>query len=142
MHQRLRGKKCQPFNSDTKVRVRLPDQVRFYYPDLQVVCNPNSDDETFQDRPVVIVEVLSPSTQRIDEAEKRDAYLTIPSLEVYLMVDSSMPAAVVYRRTDTGFKHEAYNGLSGSIALDCIGAELPLSDLYEGLNLPSLELVE
>lgn len=81
---RLRGQPCQPCNSDTKIRVRLPTQTRFYYPDASVVCQPNSDDESFQDHPAVIAEVLSKKTRRIDEVEKKDAYLTIPSLGVYL----------------------------------------------------------
>src|SRR5688572_17437832 len=64
---RLRGKPCQAYNSDTKVRVRMPMHTRFYYPDGMVVCESNPDDDEFQDRPVVIAEVLSPSTRRIDE---------------------------------------------------------------------------
>src|ERR1700730_3638637 len=69
---RLRGKKCQPFNSDTKIRVRLPAHVRFYYPDALVVCRPNSPNESFQDELAVVVEVLSKRTRRIDEGEKKD----------------------------------------------------------------------
>src|SRR4028118_549202 len=61
LHARLRGKPCRPYNSDTKVRIRLPNQLRFYYPDVQVTCHPNPPDDTFQDRPVVIVEVISES---------------------------------------------------------------------------------
>src|SRR5438067_643283 len=83
---RLRGRLCRAFNSDTKVRVRLPAHVRFYYPEVSVVCRPNSPTESFQDEPAVIIEVLSRATRRIDEGEKKDAYLTIPSLSVYLLV--------------------------------------------------------
>ena len=62
----LRGKTCQPFNSDTKVRIDYPDHVRFYYPDAMVVCQPNPASDHFQDRPVVVIEVLSDSTRRTD----------------------------------------------------------------------------
>src|SRR5262245_31301718 len=48
LHARLGGKPCEPFNSDTKVRVRLPHQTRFYYPDAMVVCDSNPDDASFQ----------------------------------------------------------------------------------------------
>src|SRR6185503_10338370 len=58
---RLRGRRCRPFNSDTKIRVRLPNQTRFYYPDASVVCRPNPPDDSFQDEPAVIVEVVSPA---------------------------------------------------------------------------------
>jgi Uma2 family endonuclease len=70
--------KCRPFNSDTKIRVRLPTHLRFYYSDASVVCRPNAPDDSFQDEPAVIVEVMSDATRRIDEGEKKDAYLTIP----------------------------------------------------------------
>src|SRR5439155_3181988 len=76
---RLRGKRCRPFNSDTKVRVRLPTHVRFYYPELSVVCRANPPTDSFQDDPAVLFEVLYRSTRRIKEVEKKDAYLTIPS---------------------------------------------------------------
>src|SRR5713226_10746586 len=75
MGARLRGNKCRPLNSDTKVRIRFPTHVRFYYPDASVVCVPNPPNELFQDNPAVIAEVLSRSTRRIDEGEKKDAYL-------------------------------------------------------------------
>src|SRR5437899_11970196 len=39
---RLRNQRCRPYNSDTKIRVRLPTHVRFYYPDVSVICRPNS----------------------------------------------------------------------------------------------------
>ena len=41
LHGQLRGKSCQPFNSDTKVRIEFPDHTRFYYPDAMVVCDSN-----------------------------------------------------------------------------------------------------
>lgn len=131
---RLRTKSCQPFNSDTKVRVRMPTHTRFYYPDGMVVCQPNPDDDEFQDQPVVIAEVLSPSTRRIDEGEKREAYLTIPSLDAYLLIECVRPRVVVHRRTSAGFVLEAYEGLDAVIPLDTIGAELPLAELYERVD--------
>ena len=86
LHARLRGRPCRPYNSDTKVRLRLGSQIRYDYPDASVVCRPNPPEDSFYDEPVVIVEVLSPSTRRIDMTEKQEAYLTIPSLLVYLLV--------------------------------------------------------
>src|SRR5580765_8450054 len=57
LHARLRGQPCQPFNSDTKIRIRLPTQTRFYYPDVSVICRSNPDTDSYQDEPAVIVEV-------------------------------------------------------------------------------------
>ena len=90
---RLRGKSCQVFGPDTKIHVRLSNHVRFYYPDLSIVCRPNSQRDSFQDEPAVVIEILSKSTRRIDEGEKKDAYLTIPSLDAYVLVEQEMPAS-------------------------------------------------
>ena len=79
LSNRLRGKRCRPFNSDTKIRIRRAKLRRFYYPDASVVYRPNPQDDSFQDEPVVIFEVLSRKTRRQEEGEKKDAYLTIPS---------------------------------------------------------------
>ncbi len=131
---RLRGRKCRPFNSDTKIRVHLPTHWRFYYPDASVVCQPNPPDDSFQDEPAVIVEVLSRSTRRTDEGEKKDAYLTIPSLAVYLLVEQDSAAVVAFRRTQNGFVREVYEGHTATIPLAEIEAELPLAEIYEGVE--------
>ena len=131
LHARLRGKFCEPFNSDTKIRVKLPTHVRFYYPDVSVICESNPPDHSFQDRPVVIVEVLSHKTRRIDQGEKKDAYLTIPTLQVYLLIEQAYPAAIVFRRTDQGFIQEIYTDLTAVIPLSEIEAELGLAEIYE-----------
>ncbi len=131
---RLRGKPCQSFNSGTKVRVKLPMHVRFYYPDVLVVCDRNPSADTFQDRPVVIVEVLSRSTRRDDQTEKKEAYLTIPTLHAYLLVEQDVPSIAVYRRTDHGFVYESYTELGATILLPEIEARLPLAEVYERIE--------
>ena len=90
----------------------------------------------------MIVEVLSASTRRTDEGEKRDAYFTIPTLEAYLLVDSTNKAIVVYQRGEQGFKREVYIGDEGSVPLPCLNFDLPISEIYEGVQLPSLGVVE
>ncbi len=152
LHQHLRGKPCQPYSSDTKIRIHLPipsplspaagergrgegaTHVRFYYPDASVVCRPNPQTDSFQDEPAVLFEVLSRGTRRIDEGEKRDAYLTIPSLRVYVLVEQEMPAVLVYRRTEQGFVREVYEGLDAVLPLQDIGTSLPLAEMYERVD--------
>ncbi len=134
---RLRGKRCRVFSSDAKVRIELADHTRFYYPDAQVVCAANAGTERFQERPAVVVEVLSESTRRTDLGEKRDAYLAIPSLKALIFVESDRLTAIVYRRrAEGGFTVEEYAGRQGSIDLPEIEAALPLSELYEGIVFP------
>lgn len=132
---RLRGRNCRAFNSDTKIRVRLPFQVRFYYPDASVICRPNPQLDSFQDEPTVVVEVLSRRTRRIDEGEKKDAYLTIPSLGVYLLIEQDAPEVVLFRRTEHGFVREGYEGLDAVLPLSEIEIDLPLAEIYEGAAL-------
>lgn len=130
----LRGKPCRPYGSDTKVRIRLPNQTRFYYPDALVVCQLNAAQDPFQDSPTVIAEVLSLSTRRVDSHEKLDAYLTIPSLSVYLLVEQDEVGVVAYRRTEQGFVREVYGELGNVIRLPEIGAEISLNDIYDGIE--------
>ncbi len=133
----LRGKPCQPFNSDTKVRIELPDQIRFYYPDAMVVCHPNPLADTYQEHPVVVIEVLSDSTRRTDMGEKRDAYLAIPSLKVLLLVEpDASSVTVLRRRTEGGFATELHSGMEAVIPLPEIGAELEMAALYDRAGIP------
>lgn len=128
----LRGKPCRPFNSDTKIRIEFHDQTRFYYPDAMVVCLPNPPTDHFQDHPVIVIEVLSDSTRRTDQGEKRDAYLTIPSLKVLLLVEPETPQVILHRRKpEGGFALEHHTGLDAIIPLPEIEANLPLAELYE-----------
>jgi Uma2 family endonuclease len=133
----LRGTGCRPFNSDTKVRIRFPDHTRFYYPDGMVVCHQNAPTEVFQDSPIVIIEVISPSTRRTDQEEKRAAYLTIPTLCAYIVLEQHQPTATVWRRKSDGFTLERYAGAAATISLPEIKAELELHELYRGLELGS-----
>lgn len=134
---RFRGKSCQPFNSDTKVRITFPDHTRFYYPDAMVVCRLNSDTDHFQDHPVLIVEVLSDSTRRADLTEKRDAYMTMSSLKVLIFVEPDEALVLIYRRSTPqgGFAVEEYAGSDAVIPLPEMDAEIPLAELYERVGL-------
>jgi Uma2 family endonuclease len=134
LHARLRGRRCRAFNSDTKIRIRLPTEVRFYYPDTSVICRPNPPDDSFQDEPAVVAEVLSRRTRRIDEGEKKDAYLRIPSLAVYVLIEQETAAVVAFRRTERGFVREVYEGLGAVLPLAEIEAELPLAEVYEAVE--------
>ncbi len=131
---RLRGRPCRPFNSDTKVRVRLPFQVRFYYPDVSVTCRPNAQSDSYQDEPAVVVEVVSAATRRIDEGEKCLAYATIPSLAVYLLVEQDSAQVVALRRVDGVFVREVHAGLGAAVPLSEIGCDLPLAEVYDGVE--------
>ena len=130
----LRGRPCRAYNSDTKIRIRLPGQTRFYYPDASVICRENSQLDTYQDEPVLVVEVLSSSTRRIDLSEKKDAYLSIPSLCLYIVCETGGRSVTAWRRTEDGFLQESWQQPEAQIPLPELGIVLNVADLYEGVE--------
>jgi len=130
----LQGKPCQAFNSDTKVKIERGVSTWFYYPDALVVCDENSQDDSYQQTPVLVVEVLSKSTRAVDLDEKLTNYLSIPSLQYCLLLEQVKPRAILMRRTGDGFLRQSYEGLDAIIALDAIHCELRLSDLYDRVD--------
>ena len=131
---KLRNKPCRPFDADMKVRIRYVGRTHFYYPDLQVVCQSNDPSSVYQDLPVLIIEVLSPSTRNYDLHEKMEAYLTIPSLECYIVLEQHQPLATVLRRTQHGFVRETVQGTESTIELPFLGCWLAMKDIYEGIE--------
>ena len=134
LHAQLKGKPCRALNSDSKVKIQSGTQTRFYYPDASVVCGENVLDGVFQDKPTVIVEVLSETTRRADEGEKLEAYLKITTLNVYLMFEQDIVGVVVYRRTGRIFQREVHSDLAAIILLPEIAADLRLASVYENVN--------
>jgi Uma2 family endonuclease len=100
LHTRVKGGPCRVFMEGVKVRVEATNS--FYYPDVMVACSEFSDKAVFTDQPVLLVEVLSPSTSVIDRREKLIAYKQIPSLKEYLIVHQRKRCVEIYRRDETG----------------------------------------
>ena len=125
--QHARRKGCQLFIADMKLRVDHADQTYFYYPDLLLACAPDDREPYYRRRPCLVVEVLSPSTERIDRREKLFAYQTIPSLREYLLVDPERRCVEIYRFGES-VRHETFTG--GAFRLDCLEAEITLDEVY------------
>lgn len=135
LSNKLQSKACEAFNSDTKLRLIFRSRVRFYYPDAMVVCDENPDSEIYQERPTLIAEVMSPSTQRIDAGEKLEAYMVVPTLQTYLLIEAERPRVVVYKRVGSDFVTSAYEGRDAIIQLNDLGIQLHLSEIYQNLKL-------
>lgn len=108
--------------------------MRFDYPDVSVISRPNPQADSFQDDPAVVFEVLSQSTRRIDEGEKKEAYLTISSLHLYVLVEQEMPRVVTWRRTEYGFLREVYDGMDAVLPIPELEIEVPLAEIYDGVE--------
>ena len=128
---RLRGKACEPFGPDMKVRLRPLDSTYFYYPDAMVACDPTDSGHGWRERPAALFEIISEDTRRVDEREKRVPYLQLPSLQAYVRIEQDRPEVVVDRRTPEGWKSERVSGLDAVVRLPELGIELPLAELFE-----------
>ena len=132
---RLRGRPCRPFGSDVKVQIG----PRYRYPDVLVSCSPTTPGVTVAADPVVIFEVLSESTARTDKTTKLTEYCSLPSVQHYVMLEQDQAFATVVSRNATGWGLETL-GADGVLAMPEIGVEVPMSELYEGLDLARLDL--
>lgn len=133
LHQHLRGSPCQVFMSDMKVRTRAGSDDVFYYPDVVVSCVQNDREPYFRTQPCLIVEVLSDATERTDRQEKLHAYTRIQSLETYVLLAQDLAAATIYRRSTDWTAQQV--DAEGIMHLDCVGLDLPMTSVYEGIGL-------
>ena len=130
LRERLRGRRCEPFMVDMKVK--LSGSQAFYYPDVLVACDPSDKAKYFRERPTVIFEVLSPETERTDQREKRFTYALIPSVKVYVLVSQEKPELTVLRRSRSApWAAEVVEGRKSILKLPEIKAEIPLARIYE-----------
>ena len=129
LHQ-LRGHRCEPFSTDTKIGIRQGKAQFYYYPDVVVDCGGGPDDAYFATEPRVIFEVLSRETERVDRLEKRDHYQALSSLTAYVLVGQYHPAVTVYHRQDDGWTAELLTGAEEVLTLPAIDCSLPLTMIY------------
>lgn len=136
--------RCRVWQSDMKVVGKTLDQQPFsYYPDIMAACEDDDDaNDYYRTNPILIVEVLSKSTQRTDLNEKLDSYKQIDSLLEYVVVSQNTPWIRVYRRRNN-WQLEVF-GAEDSLVLESIDLELPVTDIYRrvrrevGLEIPPL----
>ena len=127
-----RRKACQLFIADMKVRVDHEGESYFYYPDLLLSCQPDDKESAYYRRhPCLLVEVLSPSTERIDTREKLFAYRLLPSLREYLLLRQDRGQADLYQWSDEGrWQHHVLGQPDDALALRCLDAAVSLRDVY------------
>ena len=121
----LEGKPCQPYSSDIKVKIGS----KYFYPDVMVDCTPLPGDSVFTQTPVIIVEVLSKSTRRMDETTKRLAYLQIPTLQEYVLIEQDIADIEIVRRSN-GWQPEHYF-LGDEFTLNAIDLTLAVEAVYD-----------
>lgn len=120
------GPGCRVHGSNMRLRV---EERLFYYPDAMVVCEPPAND-LYETSPCVVVEVLSPTTARNDRLEKRFAYPSLPSLQLYLLIESRRRGVTGYYRETAGWQERRF-GLEEAIPVPCVGASFNFGELYD-----------
>ena len=95
----LRDSRCEPFSGEIKVRV---SPSVYYYPDVLVSCEESPENPYFRNEPILIVEVLSPSTQVIDRREKLLFYQQMPSVQEYAVIEQEKMHVEIHRRQPDG----------------------------------------
>ena len=131
----LRGQKCEVVTND--MRVKTTPIVSYFYPDVVLFCGePLFEDETFDTllNPVVIIEVLLPSTEAYDRGEKFESYKQLLSLKEFILVSQDKVHVEHHCLQDTQWKLKEFHALQDSITLSAIGCKLSLRDIYTRVN--------
>ena len=130
LHAHLRGGPCKSFMNNFKLHLEVNESKFFYYPDVMVACGPNTDIR-FCTNPRLIIEVLSPSTERTDRGEKASNYRQIPALEEYVLVAQRMAEVTIYRRS-AHWAPLILSSVEETAEFHSIELSLPLGQIYEG----------
>jgi Uma2 family endonuclease len=132
MGSRLRGRPCRYIGNDLKIEVA--GSIR--YPDGFVICSPVDLSATVAPDPVVIFEVLSDSTTRTDVITKNREYAATASVQRYVLLSQHDMAATMFERIDDDWVGHVLTK-NAILRMPEIGIEVPLAELYDGLDLPA-----
>jgi Uma2 family endonuclease len=136
LRQKLKGKNCEAYPAD--MRVFIPETGLYTYPDLVIVCGaPQFQDDVFDTllNPVLIIEVLSDSTESYDRGKKFQHYRSIESLQEYVLIAQDEARIEKYVRSGDGFWFftEAV-GLDSEIEFSSIECRIALGEVYDKIN--------
>ena len=138
LHARLKGGPCRVRGNDQRVLVNSTGL--YTYPDLLIVCGRpeyTADDSDTLTNPRVVIEVLSPSTERYDRTTKFDHYQQIPSVQEYILVAQNEPRCERFvRQADGSWALVSFVGPEAVLAFTSVPVQVPLSDLYAGVEFP------
>jgi Uma2 family endonuclease len=130
LRTKLRGGGCRVFVSSVKVIAN--ETVR--YPDLSVTCEEVNGKNDIVPEPILIVEVVSPNTEREDRGRKKFDYFATPSIMQYAIVEQDDRRVDLYTRAEPGWTNEVITG-DMVLKLSAIGVEIGLDTIYEDTEL-------
>ncbi|WP_428540890.1 Uma2 family endonuclease [Rhodopila sp.] len=135
--QALRGTPCAVRGPTLKIEA----SGRIRYPDAFIFCSAARRDQTVIADSVVVFEVLSQSTSRIDRIEKLREYQATPSIRRYVILEQDAVAATVYLKRDESWTVSVLTG-DAVLAMPEVNAEIPLPGVYADVELPSADTAE
>jgi Uma2 family endonuclease len=124
----LKGKPCEAFAADTKVKAGQ----NYFYPDVVVDCSQPSGDDYFSKAPVIIVEVLSKSTKKHDLTTKLIQYINLPSLQEYVLIEQESASVQILRRRNHW--QSEYYFLGDVVTFDPIELKLSVEAIYDRVD--------
>ena len=125
---RLKGRPCRTFMADMKLRVAED----FFYPDVMVICREDNENAYYKTSPTIIVEVLSKTTRKFDQSQKRLRCQSLSTLEEYLLVEQDKGEIQVFSRKD-GWQ-SIYYYLGDEIAFPCLNIAVPVEAIYDQVD--------
>jgi len=125
----LRGKPCRAYTSDARMQLA---ERQYYYPDITVACGPQSG--TMLQHPTVLIEVLSPATEKRDRGAKFKAYQGLPTVQEYMLVGSTYQSIEIHRREGNFWRKYHYR-TGDLVELPSIGVSFPFDEVYEDMVL-------
>lgn len=132
LRDRFRSHPCESYSNDMKVWITAANS--FYYPDIVAVCGERIFRDEREDvllNPMVVVEVLSHSTERDDKGRKLRNYQLLPTLQSYVLIAQDEPFIQHYfRQTDGRWGYESLQGLDEKLNLESLGIVLDLNEIY------------
>ena len=137
----LKGHRCTAY--DSNLRVSIPGEGLYTYPDLSIFCEPMTfmpgTDDTATN-PTIIIEVLSKTTEAYDRGRKFESYRRLPSLREYLLVSQEAPVIERFTREgDDRWVLTTARGLEAAMRIDILEAELPLAEVYDKVDFRAAE---
>jgi len=136
LQERLRRGRCEAFNS--QMRVKVP-AAAYFYPDASAVCG----DPVFEEidgrqalvNPILIVEVLSPSTAAYDLGEKFTAYQSIATFQEYILISQKRPHIIQYiKQAERRWLRIEIEGMKNTVTLETVRVTLTMNELYERVD--------
>jgi len=134
LQHQLRGGPCRAFSSNARVRLIVNNDEVFYFPDAQIACGPFTEemlDTSYLNNSRVVVEVLSPSTARIDRSEKAFNYRQLPSVQEILLIAQRTMELTVFRRSEQ-WKPQVLTRPQEVFESRAAAVSVALADIYDG----------